>query len=582
MLHRHVRWVWRELWARRGPFLLAMVCMAMAAGLFVLLPTLAARLVGDLGAGSDLGGLTANLVTLLAVFFVASIFGYSRIYLMTRLSFQITAGLRSRLFRRILEASPRRLAQLGGGQLLSSFSNDLAIFQEAMMRTIAVFAPSVFMFTVFAGAMAWFSWALFLCTAVLISPLALVTSYFGRRLHGAAHTTQDALAELIGRFDEMLGGIKELKAFNRERQFVNRFDAQNRETLDLQLRREGFDAFHPAAVSLTAGLAVAGMILVSAFLLDRGMVDTASLTAFLVCAGLAYPPLQEASHTAGRLTQLVALLDRFERIFDLPPETGGTQSLGGKAPAGAIRFEHVDFAYDGGGFRLEDFNLDIAAGQRIALVGPSGGGKSTIVDLVPRFLTPDAGLIRIDGVDAAALPLDELRGNIGVVFQQPVLFEGTVRENICFGAPDAGEAEMVAAARAAHVDEFVRRLPEGYDTPVQRAGRNFSVGQRQRIAIARVLLRDPRILLLDEPTSALDAESERLVRDALEHASAGRTTLIVAHRLSTVRAADRIVVVERGRIVEDGTHRELYRRRGLYRKLCDEQFEDDEAAAGPG
>lgn len=571
-LHRHVRWIWRELTARRGVFALAVTCMVIAAALFVLLPAQASRLVGELAAGGDLAGLAWNLVALLALFFVASLFGYSRIYLLTRLSFQITAGLRGSVFRRILEASPRRLSRIGGGQLLSSFSNDLVVFQEALVRVLAVFAPSVVMFVVFAGAMAWYSWILFLCTAVLISPLVMVTSYFGRRLHGAAHTTQDSLAELTGRFEEMLQGLKDLKAFNRERQFTGRFDEANAATLGRQLSREGFDAFHPAAVSMTVGMGIAGMILISAYLLSRGLVDVQSLTAFLVCVGMAYPPLQEASHAAGRLTQLGALLDRFERILALPAEDGGTQAL--QTPVrGAIRFESVDFAYHDGPFRLSGFDLDIAAGQRVALVGPSGGGKSTLVEMVPRFLTPDGGRILIDGVDAASLSLDDLRRNIGIVFQQPVLFEGTVMENIRFGAPEAPEAAVIEAARGAHVDDFVRLLPAGYDTPVERGGRNFSVGQRQRIAIARVLLRNPRILLLDEPTSALDAESEALVRDALERASEGRTTLTVAHRLSTVRAADRIVVIERGRIVEDGTHQQLHRRGGLYRKLYEEQFQ---------
>jgi subfamily B ATP-binding cassette protein MsbA len=577
-LHRHVSWVWRELMQRRASFALAVVCMALAAGLFVLLPAQAARLIGELSAGGDIGGLSLNLLGLLGLFFVASLFGYTRIYLMTRLSFQITAGLRSRIYRRILEASPRRLSQISGGQLMSGFSNDLVVFQEALVRAIAVFAPSLFMFAVFAAAMVWYSWILFLCTVVLISPLVLVTSYFGRRLHGAAHTTQDALAELTGRFEEMLNGLKDVKAFNRERAFTQQFEAANDRTLRRQLDREGFDAFHPAAVSMTVGLGIAGMILISAILLDRGYVDVPSLTAFLVCLGMAYAPLQEVSHVAGRLTQLSALLDRFERILELPPENGGRQALASPV-RGDLEFEKVEFSYGDGPFSLDGFDLRIEAGQRVALVGPSGGGKSTLVEMIPRFLTPDGGRILFDGVDAATLSLDELRRNIGIVFQQPMLFEGTVRDNIRFGAPDAGDDEVLRAAIGAHVDDFVRLLPAGYDAPVERGGRNFSVGQRQRIAIARVLLRNPRVLLLDEPTSALDAESEALVRDALEVASAGRTTLIVAHRLSTVRAADRIVVIERGRIIEDGTHQQLYRQGGLYRKLCDEQFRQESAPA---
>jgi ABC-type multidrug transport system fused ATPase/permease subunit len=570
---RHVSWLWRELWSRRGNFLLAVACTLASTGLLVLMPAWASRLIGDVLSTGGVGDLALHLLMGLGLFFAATLLGYGRTYLMTRLSFLITADLRSRVFSRILRASPRRLAGIGGGQLLSSFSNDLATFQEAMVKVVAIFAPSVLMFLAFAAAMAWYSPVLFLCTVVLVSPLAWVTSYFGRKLHGAAHVTQDSLAGLTGNFEEMLAGLKEIKSFNREQEYVGRFDALNARTLGSQLRREGFDAFHPVAVSIAAGLGIAGMTFLSAWLLDRGLIDAATLTAFLVCVGLAYAPLQEASHTAGRLIQLGALLDRFERILELEPERGGTHTLAGRAVTGSIRFENVSFAYEADSFRLVDFSLDISAGQKVALVGPSGGGKSTIIDLVPRFLTPDSGSIYIDGIDIATLPLEELRAQIGVVFQQPVLFEGSVLENIRFGAPDAPMGDVLKAAEAAHVDDFVQRLPGGYDARVDAAGRNLSVGQRQRIAIARVFLRNPRILLLDEPTSALDAESEALVRDALERAAEGRTAIIVAHRLSTIRSADRIVVIERGHIVEEGSHGQLLRRKGLYHRLSAEQFQ---------
>lgn len=575
-LHRHADWLWRELWARRGTFAAALFCTGASAGLYLLMPLWASKLVGSVFASGDITGLAEHLLIGVALFTVASMLSFGRIYLMTRLSFGITADMRERLFGQILHASPRSLVSMGGGQLVSSFSNDLQTLQEALVRVIAQLAPSVILIVIFAGAMAWYSWLLFLCSAVLISPLALVTSYFGKKLHGAAHNTQDRLAGLVARFEEMLGGAKEIKSFSREDDVVGRFHRLNAETLDAQLARERTDAFHPFAVALAASVGIAGMVMLAAVLLDRGYVTLETLTAFLVCVGLAYSPLQEASHSIGRLLQLTAILDRLERIAGLPREAGGGKQLGAGSVKGAIAFDHVDFAYAPEGFRLEDFNLHIPAGQRVALVGPSGGGKSTIIDLVPRFLTPDRGRILIDGADAASLDLADLRREVGVVFQQPVLFEGTLAENLRFGAPDASMDAVREAAIAAHVDEFAQRLPGGYEAPLEPRGGNLSVGQRQRIAIARVFLKNPRILLLDEPTSALDADSERMVRDALERATEGRTTLIVAHRLSTIRAADRIVVIEQGRIVEDGTHAELYRRKGLYRKLCEEQFEKEE------
>jgi len=572
--HRHASWLWNELWKRRAVFLAALLCTGASAGLYLLMPLWASKLVDEVFSSGNIAWLAGHLMLGIALFTVASMLSFGRIYLMTRLSFSITADTRERLFGQILHTSPRSLASIGGGQLVSSFSNDLQTLQEALMRVVALLAPSVILIVIFAGAMVWYSWLLFLCSVVLISPLALVTSYFGRKLHGAAHTTQDRLAGLVARFEEMLGGAKEIKSFSREDDVVGRFRRLNAETLDAQLARERTDAFHPFAVALGASVGIAGMVMVAAVLLDRELITLPTLTSFLVCVGLAYSPLQEASHSIGRLVQLTAILDRLERIASLPREAGGDRPLG--KVKGEIAFDHVGFAYVPNGFRLEDFNLRIGAGESVALVGPSGGGKSTIIDLVPRFLTPDSGRMLIDGVDAASLDLTALRREVGVVFQQPVLFEGTLAENLRFGAPAATDEEVLAAADAAYVDEFARRLPAGYDTRIEPRGANLSVGQRQRIAIARVFLKNPRILLLDEPTSALDADSERMVREALERASRGRTTLIVAHRLSTIRAADRIVVIERGRIVEEGTHEQLYTRNGLYRRLCDEQFADNE------
>lgn len=579
MLNRHVKWLWREVWSRRTIFLGALLCTGASAGMYVLMPLWASALVGDVFKTGGVGGLAQHLLLGLLIFTAASLLTFGRTYLMTQLSLSITADTRARLFHQILQANPRTLTSVGGGQLISSFSNDLQIFQEALIRVVAIFAPSVILVVIFGAAMAYYSWLLFLTVVILISPLALVTSYFGNRLHGAAHATQDRLAGLIGRFDEMLGGSKEIKSFNREKDVGLRFDALNAATLDTQLRRERVDAFHPVAVSLAAALGIAAMVFLSALLLERGHISLETLTAFLVCVGLAYSPLQEASHSIGRLIQLTALLDRFERIERLPAEKGGEVRLPKGTANGSIRFEDVNFAYlpdQPEGFRIENLNLDIPAGQRVALVGPSGGGKSTIIDLVPRFLTPDSGRVLIDGIDSASLDLADLRREIGVVFQQPVLFEGTLLENLRFGAPDASMDDVLRASEAAYVDEFARQMPGGYEAQLQPKGGNLSVGQRQRIAIARVFLKDPRILLLDEPTSALDADSERLVRDALERASQGRTTFIVAHRLGTVRAADRILVIQRGKVVEDGTHGELFRRGGLYHKLCKGQLSTEE------
>ncbi len=570
--HRHINWLWRELVARKRLFAAALFCTGAAAGALVLMPMWAQRLVGDVFPNSDVGGLALYLGLGLLLVGASALFKFGRIYLMTKLAHLITMKMRHDIFHNIMHASPHRLAKLSGGELVSSFSNDLQAFQEALIRVVAVFAPSVILIIVFGAAMAWYSWILFICVAVLVSPLALVTSYFGQRLHGASHHTQERLAGLVGRFEEMLDSTKEIKSFGRENDVLDMFDDLNKVTLSAQLRREKIDALHPEAVSMAAAVGIAAMVLLSAVLLERGLISLETLTAFLVCVGLTYGPVQEASHSVGRLIQFSALMDRFERLLAIPPETGGSEPLPASSVKGTLRFDNIGFSYTPDSFRLENFSLDIEAGQRVALVGPSGGGKSTILDLVPRFLLPDTGRVLIDGQDTAQYQLSDLRNVIGLVFQQPVLFEGTLLDNLRFGAPNASIDEVKAAARAAHVDEFAMRLPGQYEAHIQTRGSNLSVGQRQRIAIARVFLKNPPILLLDEPTSALDAESEKLVQDALERASEGRTTLIVAHRFSTVQSAHRIVVLRNGEIVEDGTHEELLGKNGLYRKLGEQQF----------
>jgi len=571
--HRHVKWLWRELWFRRDEFAGALFFTVSSAALYLLMSWWASTLLRRIFPEGNILSLAEHLLLGLSIFAAASLFAFGRLYLMTRLCHRITAAVREKIFHHILAISPRSLGIHAGGELISTFSNDLQIFQVAVSRVVAVFAPSIVLLICFAGAMAWHSWQLFLGAIVLISPMAYVASYFGRKLHLTSHDSQDRLAILVGRFQEALGGAKEIKSLSGERQVVERFDALNDIALRAQLRHEKMDAFHPIAITLAAATGVAIVIFLSAFLLNRHFVSAETLTAFLVCVALAYSPLQEASHSVGRLVQLFSIMDRFDNVLRLPLEEGGSKHLAYGKMKGAVRFDHIHFAYAPGGFQLEDFCLSIAPGEKVAIVGPSGAGKSTVLDFVPRFLLPHSGKMLIDGEDSKSYCLSDLRREIGMVFQEPILFEATLLENLRFGAAQASLDEIFSAASAAHVDEFAQRLASGYKANIEAGGRNLSVGQRQRIAIARVLLKNPRILLFDEPTSALDSNSEWLVRDAIEKASFGRTMLIVAHRLSTVRDVDRILVLDAGRIVEDGSHDSLFASRGLYYELCEKQFD---------
>ena len=571
VVRRSIEWLWGELWSRRTEFAAALGCTFASAAFYLLLPIWASRLVDGIIANEDLAALAGHLLLGLVIFTVASLFTFGRVYLMTRLSYRITTDSREKIYHHLLSVSPRTVHGTIGGDLMSSFSNDLQLFQEALASTVAVLVPSLILVVAFTAAMAWYSTPLFLCLVVLVSPLAFVTGYLGRRLHTASQASQDRLARLVGQFDDTLAGAREIKSFGYESTMAARFDKLNQLTLKVQLLREKLSSFHPAGVALVAAAGIAVMIFMTAFFLDRGVVMPDTLTGFLVLAAMTYAPLQESSHSFGRLVQLSTILDRFQRIYDLPPESSGFKELDPHAARGALRFESVSFAYPGREFRLGTIDLVIEPGERVAIVGRSGAGKSTLLDLIPRFMVPHSGAIIIDGIDIATIRTTDLRKAVGTVFQETVLFEGTLRENLLLGSP-ATSQDVDRAVEAAHLGEFVRELPNGYDTHIASRGRNLSVGQRQRIAIARVFLKEPAILLLDEPTSALDADSERLVRDAIERLSVGRTTLIVAHRLTTIRGASRILVLDRGRIVEDGTHEALIRHNGIYCKLWAEQF----------
>ena len=580
-LNRQVVWLLDELWIRKTEFVTGLLCIAASAGLYLLLPRWASYLVQTVFPSGSVVLLAQHLALGLLIFLLASVLTFWRTYLMMHLTHAIATATREQIFRHVLRVSPRLLQSFGGGNLLSAFSNDLNTFQLAVTGLIGSFVPSAILFLCFGAAMAWHSVLLFCATILLLSPLVWVIVVVGKRVRLAVHGSQDGLAKVLGRFEELISCAKEIKSFGREETEIKRFKEVSGKAFSAILVRDWLDAFHPAAVSLSVAIAVGALILLSAFLIGEDLITVETLTAFLVCALLAYPALQETCNSAGRLMQFRAVAERIERIFALPVEEEGAQPLANKRIAGAVKFERLSFGYETGSFRLKDFDLDVKAGQMVALIGPSGAGKSTILDFIPRFLAPHSGRVLINGQDIATVRLSDLRRQIGVVPQEPILFEATIEENLRFGAPDASEDEVLSAARAAHVDEFVQLMPGRYGARVESRGRNLSVGQRQRIAIARVFLKNPRILLFDEPTSALDGASERLVRDAVRNAAAGRTTLIVAHRMSTVRDADRILVIEHGRIVEDGTHKDLFELRGLYHSLYSAQSEGATKSSAP-
>ncbi len=548
-------------------------------GIYLLLPGWSIDLINNKIPKQEIGPIFQHLLVGLAIFVGGGVCAFGRAYTTSNLVHRITCEMRMEIFDHMLHISPRQAHASSNGDMLSRVSNDIFLFQGSVSSVVSSLIPSVILSFCFLCAMAWRSAALFVCVLFVLAPLVLVTGYFSRKLYVFAHRAQEILARIVSRFEEAAAGSREIKSFGLESRLTDRFERLNADSLAIDIARDRMDAIQPIVLSITLALGVVVLLLASVFLIGRAWISWTELTEFMVLLLMAYSPIQDASFSATRLMQLKVVTERFNELFAVERERDGPTALVSGRLSGEIKFEGVQFAYAGRDFRIDHLDLDIPRGQIVAVVGPSGAGKSTLLDLIPRFLAPQAGRVLIDGVDLRDYRLSDLRKEIGFVAQEPILFEATLLENLRIGSPDASFDEVREAAIAANVDEFAQKLPGGYEARMDFRGRNLSVGQRQRIALARVFLKKPGILLLDEPTSALDARSEDLVRKAVRRAARGRTTFIVAHRMSTVRDVDRILVMENGRIVEDGTHESLYGLNGIYRAFYDAQMSTTEAPA---
>jgi ABC-type multidrug transport system fused ATPase/permease subunit len=534
---------------------LALACMLVLVGATLLVPPWGASLLRDAIPSGDMRRLLWSLALGLGLAVAISLASFGRDYLLTRIALRFAADMRDRMVARVLRRPLAAFASGGSGEQLARVAQDTAVLQQSLVRGLAIFVPNVLVAVGLLGYMVRVSWVLSLGAVVLALPMLWLVAFFGRRLHGTVHASQRRAASMSAALGEALDGARDAKAFGREAALEERIRRLGADALAASLREERMIALHPAAVLLIGVIGLAGLVAISAYFRQRGLLSGADLVAFLVALGLAVGPLQEAARSGGIVARFLAVLERCTEVLEAPVEDDPPGMPRLPRLAGRITLEAVCVDYATTGFRLGELTLAIAAGETVAVVGPSGAGKSTLLDVIARFIEPTSGRLVVDTFGATAYRRDSLREQIGIVTQHPFLFEGTIAENIRFGRPDAGDDAVRAATRAAHVDEFVARLPHGLATRLDARGANLSVGQRQRIALARALLRDPAILLLDEPTSALDAESEQLLQDALRRTCAGKTMVIVTHRPALLAMADRVVVLERGRIVADRADR---------------------------
>jgi subfamily B ATP-binding cassette protein MsbA len=489
-------------------------------------------------------------------------------YLTAWISQRIIADFRRHLFAHLHTLSVSFFARRRTGELLSRLMNDVTVIQSVVTETPIDSAKQLVTFVGGITFLLMMNWRLCLLILVLLPLLVLVAKVFGRRLKSLSTSIQDHTAAMSTLIEEVISGIRIVKSFVQTQREETRFAAQVEQTLALTMRKAGVMAVFIPVISLLTFSAAAAVLWYGGRQVIDGSVSPGDLFAFVLFAGILIGPFSSAARVFAQIREAQGATQRVFEILDTGSEVSDSPTATTLSSiAGHIRAEHVGFAYDPRQPVLMDISFEAKPGELVAIVGPTGAGKTTVMNLLHRFYDPTEGYITIDGQDLRQVTMDSWYRQIALVPQETILFGGTILDNIRYGDEKASQEEVVAASRAAHAHDFIMSFPDQYQTIVGEKGINVSGGQRQRIAIARAIVKNPRILLLDEATSALDSESERLVQEALEQLMKGRTTFVIAHRLTTIQRADRILVLNKGRLVETGTHAELMEHKGLYQYL---------------
>jgi subfamily B ATP-binding cassette protein MsbA len=492
-----------------------------------------------------------------------------------RLALSIMRDLQTAMYARLITADFARLEAEPVGGIISRFTNDITMLRESLIRAANNLTRDVFMVIGAVAWMIWLDWVLALLVLLILPIAGQPVLRIGRAIRKKSTDMQTQMGDVTSFLEESFSGVRTVKTFSLERYASERSERTFMDRFRLVLAMVGQRARIEPVMEIAAGLALSAVFAVAGWRAMNGATDLSDLLGFITAVLVMSPSARALGSLSGVIQEGLAVLDRVFTVLDERPalvESPDAAPL--RVAGGALRFEDVEFGYQPGVSALDHVTLEAAPGETVALVGPSGSGKTTLINLIPRLYDPRGGRVLIDGQDIANASFASLRASVSIVSQDVTLFDDSVRANIALGRLDATDAEIEAAARAADAHDFITGLSAGYDTPVGPKGSNLSGGQRQRIAIARAILKDAPILLLDEATSALDASSEARVQAALERLSEGRTTLVIAHRLATVRQADRIVVMKDGRIVETGRHEDLIAAGGLYAELCQLQFRE--------
>jgi subfamily B ATP-binding cassette protein MsbA len=562
----------------RKTFTLSVITLIFSALLGLVLPLVVGGLVDVVLIDGDLTELNRVTVGLFLVFILQAIFSFIHRLSLAFVGERVIADIRIQVYTHLQKLSLRYYADNRTGEIISRLTNDISQLQRAITNDLMALLRQGITLLGAAILLFWLNWQLTVIILLGIPLITLTMVVLGRRIRKAAKMVQDSLAEAANVAEETTSGVRIVKSFARESYEIGRFSSKVNDTFQAAMKRAKISAILAPIIGFLAFASITITLYVGSYQVIQGNLTAGGLVAYLIYTMMVAAPI---ASLAGLYTEFQSALGSTERVFGLldtePDIADRPEAIPLPPLTGRVVFENVDFDYTTSVPVLHNVSFVAEPGQVVALVGPSGAGKSTLVNLIPRFYDVVDGAIQIDAFDIRDVTLHSLRDQIGIVPQETTLFSATVLENIRYGKLGATMAEIEAAALAANAHDFILNdLPNGYDTMVGERGVKLSGGQRQRVAIARAILKDPRILILDEATSSLDSESESLVQEALERLMAGRTTFVIAHRLSTVLRADQILVLDNGRIVGQGSHDELLRNTdGIYYRLYQLQFESD-------